>query len=467
MELKKVGKLKTKDANAWSESRLGIGFEKLDRYAFEPDGVYDLLGKIGLKWARIQSGWQRTEREKGVYHFAWLDEIVDNLIARGLIPWMCLCYGNDLYNEEAKEVFGGVGCVPIETQEQKDAWKNYVKACVEHFKGRVRYFEIWNEPDGWFCWKRGVNATELGNFSIDTAKAIKEANPDAYVIGGSVWSSPITFMQEALNTGMGTYIDGISFHEYTYNEQNVTQKVRAIRGLCRMHGINPDIIQGESGSQSKHSRTGALSEGAWTPRIQTKELLRHLTIDLLNDVLFTSYFSCVDTIESLDGKTGVAFSKEDVGYFGVLGSDFDEDGNRVGGYTPKPSYYALQNLSALLGGKIEVIDLPVIFHREIAPYLGKVMTVAGYEATYGGFRLDDGSYALAYWKPAELMTTEYEGAVSLEVAMGKEYYLVDPIDGSVYALSDVEMDEHGTAMLKFLPIRDYPLFLVCGKIEIE
>lgn len=56
---------------------------------------------------RIQSGWQRTEQEKGIYDFAWLDDIVDNLLKRGLKPWMCLCYGNELYDERDFDLLYG------------------------------------------------------------------------------------------------------------------------------------------------------------------------------------------------------------------------------------------------------------------------------------------------------------------------------------------------------------------------
>ena len=45
-----------------------------------PEKVYDKVAALGVKWIRIQSGWQKTEREEGVYDFAWLDKVVDNLI---------------------------------------------------------------------------------------------------------------------------------------------------------------------------------------------------------------------------------------------------------------------------------------------------------------------------------------------------------------------------------------------------
>ncbi|MGM9624531.1 MAG: beta-galactosidase [Eubacteriales bacterium] len=461
---KKIGTLRTRCASEWQESRLGIGFEKLDRAVFEPHRAYDKLEKVGVKWVRIQSGWARTEKEPGVYDFAWLDDIVDNLIARGMIPWMCLCYGNALYNEEAKEIFGAVGCPPIYTEEQKQAWRNYVEAVALHFKGRVRHYEIWNEPDGQHAWKKGVNATDYGYFAIDTAKTLRAADENVYIIGGSMFTSPVRFMQEALLTGMGDYIDGVTFHEYTYSDENVNQKVRAYRGILAAHGCHAEIIQGESGCQSKPDGHGAMAEGAWTPRIQAKLLLRHLTIDLLNGVKFTSFFTCVDMIEALNGKVGDLSSYLDYGYFGILGADFDENGIATGEYTPKPSYYALQNLSALLGGQLTEEDLPLVFIREPAYHLGKVTTIAAYEATYGGFRLDNGALALAYWYPTDLMTTEYQGAASVEYAIPGEVHLIDPMDGSVYEIPNIRTDEHGTTEIHYLPIRDYPMFLVFGDL---
>lgn len=71
----------------------------------------------------------------------------------------------------------------------------------------------------------------------------------------------------------------------------------------------------------------------------------------------------------------------------------------------------MQNLAALLGGDLSVETLPLIYHRENAWHLSKTMTSAGYEMIYGIFKLDNGAKALAYWYPANLMTTEFEGTV--------------------------------------------------------
>ena len=347
--LKKVGTLTPKSAAQLASSRLGIGFEKLDRDAFDPEKAYDKLAAVGVKWIRIQSGWAKTEQQKGVYDFAWLDAIVNNLLDRGMIPWMCMCYGNSLYTEAAKAVFGSVGCPPIHTEEEKQAWHNYCVAVAKHFRGRVKHYEVWNEPDGKWCWKHGVSATELGHFTIATARALREGDADVYVIGGSICANiaSTTYLHEAFLTGMADEIDALSFHEYTYTEVNVEQKVRAQRGLCNIHGKQLDIIQGESGSQSRPYGHGAVRTGGWTPRKQAKQLLRHAMADLLADVKFSSYFSCLDMMEALNGTVGDKSSYQDYGYFGILGADFDENGFATGEYTPKPSYYALQNLAVI------------------------------------------------------------------------------------------------------------------------
>lgn len=344
----KIGEIKAKNSKDIKFSKIGLGFEKLDRDAFDPTKCYDKIAALGVKWARIQSGWAKTEREKGVYDFEWLDKIVDSLISYGLKPWICLCYGNGLYSELAAQTFGCVGVPPIHDEESVAAWENYVRATVEHFKGRIDTYEVWNEPDNKSCWKTGVNATELGEFTAKTARYVKETDPDAYVIGGVACKKRLTFMNEAMRAGMADYIDGISFHEYTPDESSVAQTVSAYRALAHAYGKDLEIIQGESGSQSRSGGCGAVRKGAWTQKKQAKQLLRHAIADLAADVKFTSYFSCMDMFEALRGTVDDPESYKDFGYFGVLGATFDEDGHATGEYTPKLSYRALQVIASLL-----------------------------------------------------------------------------------------------------------------------
>lgn len=463
-QLKKIGKIAPKRSLDVRESKLGIGFEKLDRNVFDPEKAYDKLELVGVKWVRIQSGWQRTEREKGVYDFEWIDKVVDNLIARGMKPWICLCYGNELYNEEAKEVFGAVGIAPIFNDEQKLGWANYVKATVEHFRGRVDHWEIWNEPDGKWCWKHGVSGAEYGQFCVDTAAAIRAVAPDATVIGGAVCSpGNLAYINEALDAGMGAVIDAFSFHEYTPDESKLFEHIPALRALLASYNPKIKVIQGESGSQSRSDGCGALRGGAWTPLRQAKQCVRHAIADLITEVEFTSYFSCMDMIEALNGKVGDLNSYLDYGYFGIIGADFDENGFSSGEYSPKLSYYAYQNVCSVFAEKFDVCDLPIL--RVVQPSKRLLTSDYGGKLITHGFAKPNGSHAFAYWNSTELLTTDFESTVSFRVAnIPGQIRLVDLLHGDIYELPEdmIESAGHNTVLIKNIPVTDYPMLLTFG-----
>lgn len=470
VRLTKIGNVKKKNSKDIKNSKIGIGFEKLDRDVFDPEKAYDRVGELGVKRVRIQSGWQRTEVEKGVYNFEWLDKIVDNLIARGLKPWMCLCYGNRLYSEDAAKVFGAVGVPPIFDEESKNAWSKYVKTTVERYKGKVDLFEIWNEPDGEWCWKHGVDATELGNFTIDTAKAIKEGNPEAKIVGGVLCHNKLAFINQALQTGMGDYLDYISFHHYTCDETTIVPYVKSLRALCKSYNEKLEIIQGESGSQSRSGGNGALKQGYWTPKKQTKQLLRRIISDIMGGVIFTSYFSCMDMIEALRGVVGDVSSYTDFGYFGVLGADFNETGYAIGTYTPKMSYWALQSLASVLSEEYDMCDIPVMLKPQ------ESLWVFGHDCKEGqivrqGFSKPNGSKAYVYWYPSDIMTTDFESTITVEFAgVGSDFKLVDLIDGSVYKIPEKMIKDlgYGSYRILNLPVKDYPMMLTFGDfIEME
>lgn len=457
-------------------SRLGIGFEKLDRAVFDPNKAYDKLEKIGVKWVRIQSGWMRTEKEKGIYDFSWLDEIVDQLISRGMEPWIDLCYGNPLYTELAKTVFGAVGCPPIITEEQTQAWLNYVEATVKHFKGRVRLYEVWNEPDNAFSWRHVEsdckdnmdltrNAREYGIFASKTAQVIKATDSSARVAAGSIAHPALKlfYIDDILATDLYKYIDAITFHIYSAFDGERADIIQAIRNVVDQYDPNITIIQGEAGAQTRSDGSGAMKGFAWSKEKQTKYLLRTLICDLWCGVEFASYFSTMDMIEALHGKVDNKASFLDYGYFGVLSADFDENGFSSGEYTPKPSYYALQNLASLMQGNCKRENIPFVRQYLESRRMNGTDCADNTVKTYG-FKLDDGTNALIYFNAVPLLTSTYSGTISYLVCGQKaeNLRLLDLADGSIYRLPESMVEKRGvnSIMLKNLPLTDSPLVIL-------
>ena len=470
--LQYAGKLPTYSAKDIPFSRLGIGFEKLDRDVFDPEKAYDKVAAIGVKKIRIQSGWARTEKSKGVYDFAWIDKIVDNLLSRDMEPWICLCYGNPLYTELAKPVFGAVGCPPISTEAETNAWLAYVRATVAHFKGRVSIFEIWNAPDCNYSWRHCEdevidlrrNAVEYGEFACKTALAIKETNKDALVMAFALCRvGNLEFVNRAFSTGLYKYIDLLSFHAYSPNEEKRRTGAKQLRRLLDMYNPKIGLVQGETGAQSRSDGNGAMKGFAWTPEKQVKALLRGLVGDLAEGVVFTSYFSTMDMIEALRGRIDNKASYLDFGYFGVLGAEFDENGRASGEYKEKPAYYALSTLASLFKGDCKPCSIP--YRLECLPSkrvngkdcIDKTIQIEA-------FTLEDGTKALIYWNSVDLLTATYEGTISLQIfgVSADNIQLLDLRNGSLYTLPDTMVEDIGFdgVCLKNLPLTDCPLAIL-------
>lgn len=462
-QLKKIGKIKPKKSIDVKKSRIGLGFEKLDRDVFDPENSYPFVAESGVKWARLQSGWQKTEHEIGVYDFEWLDKIVDRMISIGVQPWLCLCYGHGYYIPEARDTFGAVCYAPVNTPEALEAWLRYVKATVEHFKGRIHYYEIWNEPDA-ECVKQRPTPEQFSDFTIATSKACKEVDPECEIIGFVTCEAKAEYHNILCERGVCDHIDAISYHAYGGTDEDFVDRFNFYDNIRKAYNPKLKIIQGESGTQSRSDGCGALQGGAWTELKQAKFLLRHLITDLALGAEFTSYFSCMDMAEALRGKVGDLQSISDFGYFGVVGASFDENARATGNYYAKPSYYALQSLASVMCEDFDVVDIDVeVVNEDSTRMLGANFDFGN--ATHYFFQRPDGSTALYYWVPKNVLTETYEGETSFKIKkenLTADVKLCDMLDGSVYDLGDHFIEEDDCYYFKNVPVTDSPILITFG-----
>lgn len=453
--MKKLGNLKIKSSSEIKESRIGIGFECLDRDLFDPERCYDLFAKTGAKFARCQTGWARTEKVKGVYAFAWLDVIVDNLIARGVQPWFNVGYGNPIYMPDANNPTA-VGFSPTNYgDEVVTAWINYVKALAEHFKGRVTHFEIWNEPDDVNFWQpTKPDGGEYGKLVSISGKAIKEIIPDA-IVGGCIAHSNGEFIKRLFERASPSGLDFFSLHTYTrwceYNDQTVHYPF--IKELMERYGMDKtELWMGECGHASWHPvghcqcRLGGGSEHR-----QAVWQLRRALFDFKSGLRLTSFFMIVDlwqksyqTAKRNDSRPAAQ---------GIL--------NGIT-YTPKKSHAAVSCIANILGGDTlpTLSKIPVALSAPLTSEVPSPISVAF---------TNDGNEVFAYWIPFPI---EEERGVTgkCSVTFDEASEITDPIvidllEGIVYAPDAGDWDIN-TKTLKNLPIGEYP-FAVCDKTAFE
>lgn len=437
MGLMVLGQMNTVTPSIDKASRWSIGCECLDRDYADFDRIKDFYGELGAGYARIQSGWARCEKQRGVYDFAWLDRIVDGLIEEGVKPWMCLCYGNPLYSD------GGISlnATIFTGKEVVAAWERYVSALVKHFKGRVYMYEVWNEPDS------GENKKypeRYGDLFASTAKAIRKSDKDVLIAGGSFTARfRMDWIAKALERikerGAMQHLQAVTFHPYYPIPEEASDAILRLKQL--VHSYNPStlMLQGESGCPSQLEYNHALCYHKWTEYSQVKWILRRMLCDFSLDVP-SSIFTMVDLQYDFMLQS-----------FGLVRMNLLKDP-----VYKRPSFYAVSHIVSLLG-------------PQMSPCGGiTVKESSGKEVKTAAMAKDDRIVAVAYWKgddkPSDTLVKERVNAL-FEGVVFENPALLDPITGRIYDLSYVMLrggQQRGGNATKFtgLPLWDSPLIII-------
>ncbi len=440
--LKYIGKLKNRKSTEIKSSRLGVGFECLDRDMWDKEQAWPVLDDLGVKWARVQSGWARTEEEKGKYDFAWLDEIVDKLIERGVEPWISISYGNPLYcgkvnvaapgkPEEFMECDKfGVGFPPVYSPEAREGWQNYVRALAEHFKDRVTHYEVWNEPDLLSFWKAQPKAAEYVDLVRLTSEPLKAVFPEAKLIAGAiawgmtVWS--LRWFEDCMKAGMGEHADIITYHGYkSVPERHSTQEIAAFNHIINKYAPGTPYWQGEAGMQSyvpeEAIGSGALSTMKCTEEIQARMLLRRTLLELNNGCSMSSYFQMGDFAHYSSWQSATY-------HYGLV---------RLKDGSCKPAYYALQSLCTLLHGALEDACGRTAAHLSVKTDTSDPRATKA--NTWNANFVRDGKPVHSWWLPESLeneleyKTVDMSMYVDSDLSL-PEPVLVDPLTQEVYSV---------------------------------
>lgn len=435
-------KLRTRSSKEIASSPISIGFETLDRKMFDPERTYEHLAKLGVKWARCQTGWARTETRKGEYDFAWLDSVVDSLLKIGVQPWFNLGYGNTLYTPGPPHE-SAVGWAPMNSEDAKQAWVRFVAKMGERYAAKVKHWEIWNEPNIANFWqplkptpKSYVDLVKL------TAPVLRKTVPGCVLIGGAYAGlRDYDYFEGCFEEGMGQLVDKVSYHPYRQvPEDNYETDLAAFRGIIARYKPGMPVWQGENGAPSTNYSTGALRDFEWDEARQAKWLLRRLLTDLNLGVEVTSYFQTVDMVNYVwsSGQSGMTNSK------GVL---------RGTVYTPKASYYALQNLCTLFDSEAKRAELLLRVEGAAEGWERQAVRTACF--------IRGGAPLYAYWYPAVLQQGWPTRLANLTLWSGKaarleKPVLVDLLTGDITIPTKVSRTG-GLTRLEAMPVRDYPL----------
>ena len=208
-------------------SKRGMSVKQSQQYV-------DLARLAGISFWRDELPWSTVEPAKGQYRIPdSADAAVDYTLSIGLEPLFILDYGNENYGTD------------VTTDEWLQGYLGYVEYMVTHFKGRVKYYEVWNE------WNIGLGGMDkkyrdmadlYAKLLVETYKVIKEIDPTITVIGGVVAGGEEEWTEKMLQyPGAIDAMDVFSYHEYPDNDvREFIKQAETVRELLTKYG-RPDL----------------------------------------------------------------------------------------------------------------------------------------------------------------------------------------------------------------------------------
>lgn len=202
-------------------------------------GEMELLKATGVGRVRMDAGWHRIEKERGVYDFAALDGLMHELDAHGLRPLLILDYGNALYSESQH--------TPPIAPEARAAFCRYAAATVERYKGRGVLWEIYNEPNNKQYWA-GPDGKTYAEFAADVARAIRAAAPGEVLCGPGMALIDKPFFEKATAAGLLDAIDAVTVHPYRQTApETFGEELAWLREHIAKRGKAAPVVVGEWG----------------------------------------------------------------------------------------------------------------------------------------------------------------------------------------------------------------------------
>ena len=197
----------------------------------------DRMKELGISLTRIGIHWGGIEPARGTpYDFAEEDRLVDFLVRRDVEPLVVLaCAPRWAYDERPgdyeffRDTLGMENLYTVVTPSEAyaDDYARAIETIARRYRGRIRYYEFWNEPDG----MAGPvllrdRAGDLANvrFGGDpvrytwwlrkTYEALKAGDPNALLAAGSLCAPTTDFLEAIYAAGGRGFFDAVSAHPY-------------------------------------------------------------------------------------------------------------------------------------------------------------------------------------------------------------------------------------------------------------
>ena len=134
-------------------------------------------------------------------------------------------------------------CYPDSKVPLPATWTTFVRDVVTQAAGRIKYWELWNEPAVGQYWDGTIE--QLAAQSAAAYRIIKELEPSAIVLSPSMTelglARGVAFADRYLSAGGAKSCDVIAFHSYPTTPEELPLEIATLRSVMLMHGVDKPI----------------------------------------------------------------------------------------------------------------------------------------------------------------------------------------------------------------------------------
>ncbi|MDT7522966.1 endo-1,4-beta-xylanase [Rhodoferax sp. TBRC 17198] len=202
-----------------------------------------------------ETEWRGLEPIKGQWQFNNLDNAVYRANFRNMEVILTLGQTPKWASARPNEIVPNGPGASAEPRDLND-WENYIRTVALRYKGRIKYYELWNEPRFLEVdpYRPMAGFTGSARQMVEMGKIAKrvlsEVDPNAKLISPSADSGlhGIKRLNAWLAAGGGEVSDIIGYHIYTTPPETIPEVVAELRRTVNRFGLkNTEIWNTESG----------------------------------------------------------------------------------------------------------------------------------------------------------------------------------------------------------------------------
>ena len=163
-----------------------------------------LMQEAGVGWVRVDFLWGDIEPQEGNFDFAKYDCIVELLRSKGMHILGILHYSTDWAS-----ACGQWNCPPKDNK----VFVNYASKVIERYKGQVKYWELWNEPDSATYWKEQDGLKSYCVLLKEVYRAAKQIDPECKILNGGI-ANGLSSVNHLYENGAKDYFDILNIHYF-------------------------------------------------------------------------------------------------------------------------------------------------------------------------------------------------------------------------------------------------------------